>query len=453
MKIQFCICLLFILQSSAAQDFKLMRYEENYASYADSTKNYYHKLKHLPIVASRGIYLTLGGELRAELDYVQNENWGYNNEGRDLFVLQRYQLHTDLHLGQRIRIFGQLRSGLEQGRKNGPRPIDEDKLNVQNLFVDIIPYKRGEKRLLLRIGRQELRYGSGRLIDVRDGPNLRLYFDGAKVVYSTKDMQLDAFVMSDGKVKPGVIDNVSNKQANLWGLYSSLKDILYSNIDVYYLGINRSSNVYDAGVGEETRHTIGTRIWSNKRPFLYNFETAAQFGKFGHGRIAAFAVSSEIGYAIKQIKGFPTVKLKADYISGDQDRADSRLGTFQALYPNGGYFGMNPQLGPANLISLHPSLHWNYTKKLSFTLESVFNWRNSLDDGVYNPNGSFRLSSSNSNQHYIGTAFIQTSTWHINKFVDYNFGIQYFKIGDFVQDVVPSHKDVFFVGSMLRFMF
>ena len=316
-----------------------------------------------------------------------------------------------------------------------------------------MPYQREGKSLLLRLGRQELRYGSGRLIDVRDGPNLRLYFDGVKMIYSTQHMQVDAFVMSDGKVKSGVMDNVSNKEANLWGLYSTFNNLLASNFDMYYLGIRRSMSVYDAGVGSETRHTIGTRIWNNKNPFIYNLETAVQFGKFGQRNIRAFALSSEIGYSIKQVKGLPMVKLKADYISGDGDREDSRLGTFQALYPNGGYFGMNAQLGPANLISLHPSLHWTLAQQFSFSLESVINWRNSLEDGVYNPNGSFRLSSSDSDQRYIGAAFIHTCTWHINKFIDYNMGFQYFKGGDFVEDVVAQHKDVFFVGSMLRVMF
>jgi hypothetical protein len=33
----------------------------------------------------------------------------------------------------------------------------------------------------LRVGRQELEYGSGRLIDLREDPNVRMSFDGFKV--------------------------------------------------------------------------------------------------------------------------------------------------------------------------------------------------------------------------------------------------------------------------------
>nr|WP_181151239.1 alginate export family protein [Sphingobacterium gobiense] len=71
------------------------------------------------------------------------------------------------------------------------------------------------------------------------------------------------------------------------------------------------------------------------------------------------AISSEIGYVFKHTTGLPAVKLRSDYISGNKSSNDGQLGTFNAMYPKGGYFGMNPQAGPANLIPVHPNLIWN----------------------------------------------------------------------------------------------
>src|SRR5690606_32634181 len=136
---------------------------EDYSGLKDSAKTFYNKIKYIQLSEDRQFYLSLGGEARGELNYAENEDWGETNVGRDVFFLQRYHLHADLHIGDRIRIFGQLRSGLEDGRKTGPRRIDEDKLNVQNLFIDFVAYKKTDKLLTLRVGRQELRYGSGRL--------------------------------------------------------------------------------------------------------------------------------------------------------------------------------------------------------------------------------------------------------------------------------------------------
>lgn len=358
-----------------------------------------------------------------------------------------------MHIDDRIRVFGQLRSGLEDGRKIGPRRIDEDKLNVQNLFVDFMAYKETDKSLTLRLGRQELRYGSGRLIDAREGPNLRLYFDGAKVAYSSPNLKIDAFVMADAVVNTGVFDNTSTRKPNLWGIYNTYITPKGLNFDLYYLGINRKNARFDAGVADELRHTLGVRFWRNGIGFVYNFEAGYQFGSFGSDNINGLALSSEIGYVFKHITGLPALKLKSDYISGDKNPNDGKLGTLNALYPNGGYFGMNPQAGPANLMSIHPNLNWNPAKNVTLTLDVVFNWRNSLNDGVYGPSGSLRLSSSSSKERYIGTAYMTTFSWDINDFLSYNIGVQYFKTGSFINDVIPTHKDGFFVGSVIGFKF
>ena len=208
-------CLLLVAQSAFGQDFELMRYNEDYSEWKDSAKTFYNKIKYIRLSPSGNTYLSFGGEVRVELDDVKNEDWGESDMGRDVFSLQRYQLHGDLHFGNRVRVFGQLRSGLENGRKRGPRGIDEDQLNVQNLFVDIVPYKKINKSLTLRVGRQEIRYGSGRLVDVRDGPNLRLYFNGAKAAYASPNLNVDVFVLEDAIMNTGVFDNSATGKTNL----------------------------------------------------------------------------------------------------------------------------------------------------------------------------------------------------------------------------------------------
>jgi len=42
------------------------------------------------------------------------------------------------------------------------------------------------KSVLLRVGRQELMYGSQRLIAVREAPNNRIAFDGLKFIFNKK---------------------------------------------------------------------------------------------------------------------------------------------------------------------------------------------------------------------------------------------------------------------------
>lgn len=447
------ISLFMLAKFSHAQNFRLLRYDEDYSTLKDSARTLYNRLKYLPLSKSGRTFLSFGGEARLEGDRAQNEDWGGRGVGTQVFLLQRYQLHADLHVGERVRIFGQLRSGLENGRKTGPRLIDEDQLSVQNLFVDLIAYKGQTEKITVRLGRQELQYGSGRLIDVQEGPNLRLYFDGVKVAYSSAKLKVDGFVMANGGIKTGMFDNPVSRKASLWGVYSTWYAANKVNIDISYLGIRRADAIFDEGIADELRHTVVTRFWNLGSGLLYNLETSYQFGSFGKGKIRAWGGSADIGYKFGNLKGSPTLNLRSDLVSGDGKKGDGRLGTMNGLYPNGGYFGVYPQAGPANLMSLHPSVAWNPAGNVRLSLETVCYWRQSLEDGIYRPSGAFNLSSSGSARRYIGTTYMTMVIWNINPYLNYIFGVQYFDTGNYIDDIIHQHKNGFFVASQLAFKF
>ena len=137
---------IFIPVQISAQ-FKLMRFDEDYTSYKDSAKLLQLHQIHTDCRKKSNNYLSLGGEARLEFVDFNNEDWGRMGIGSNPFLIQRYSVHADLHLGSRVRIFGQVRSAWENGRKNGPRPIDEDHLNIQNLFIDVDILKNDKEKV------------------------------------------------------------------------------------------------------------------------------------------------------------------------------------------------------------------------------------------------------------------------------------------------------------------
>jgi len=108
---------------------------------------------------------------------------------------QRYMLHADFHLGQHFRIFGQLKAGWKMERDGGPRPTDRDKFDVHQAFMDVSADIGDSRSLTLRAGRQEMDYGSSRLISVREGPNVRQSFDGVKLALDASVWRVDGFVV------------------------------------------------------------------------------------------------------------------------------------------------------------------------------------------------------------------------------------------------------------------
>ncbi|WP_433830293.1 alginate export family protein [Flavobacterium anhuiense] len=454
-KIFFISIVSFLLMgnTASAQSFKLLRYDENYEFLKDSNRNFYERLKFIPLNQEKDVYMSIGGEARYEYVDFNNEDWGRFNIGHNNFLLQRYDLHADVHLGKRFRIFAQLRSALEDGRTNGARGIDEDQLNVQNLFVDVNLWQQKDKKITVRAGRQELDYGSGRLISVREGPNARLYFTGGKLMYTSSRVSIDAFAMMADTVHTGVFDNKMSKQLNLWGAYSKIIFPKAGNLDLYYLGFRRDESVFEEGIAPERRHTIGSRLWKYGGGFIYNLEAAYQFGTFGSGNINAWTGSVDIGYMFENVKFKPTINLRNDYISGDKNQGNGELQTFNPLYPKGGYFGFSPQVGPVNLIDIHPYATMDLLSNLKMQVDVVLNWRFSTDDGVYRPSGILNLRGSDSDERYIGTAYLANFTYSINKYISVVSGIQYFKTGAFINDMIPNSKDGVFFNARLGFKF
>jgi hypothetical protein len=450
----FFLMLVFVVvsQVSIAQSFKLMRYDEDYFQFADSIQRSYYKLKYIPLSKNKEVFMSTGGEIRYEFAAFNNEDWGRRGVGRNNFLLQRYNVHADLHVGKIIRLFGQVRSALEDGRKNGPRPIDEDRLNVQNLFLDIKLPGADTNSFLIRIGRQELDYGSNRLVSVREGPNVRFYFDGLKLVYKAKSFVLDGFVIKSGSVYPGVFDNKSLKRPNFWGVYSSSSIPLLKHLDIYYLGKNTFPAQYEDGTFDEHRHTIGSRIWGQLYNWKYDVEGAYQFGKFGTGKICAYTVSLDLGYQFESVKMKPFFGIRNDYISGDE-RRDTHLQTFNPLYPKGGYFGFNPLLGAANLIDIHPYAYGQLSTNCTMLVDLVFNWRYSLTDGLYRPSGLFNLAADASSSRYVGTAYLLKFAYKINPFLSVDAAAQYFNTGPFIADIIRENKNAFLSNYRVVFKF
>lgn len=446
------ICTCFSMATANGQGIKLMRYDEDYSRLKDSVRNWYNTLKFLPLSADKKVFFSFGGEIREEFGGKFNEDW-IRDQGFNSSFLQRYSFYADLNVGTRLRFFAQLNSALENGSKYGPSPVDEDQLAVQNLFAEYRILKDSSNSLSLRVGRQEINYGSGRLISVREGTTVRQYFTGAKLRYATALFSVDAFVLAADEVNFGVFDNRPSHQANLWGAYSNLNIQKAGNFDFYYLGIRRDQAEFEEGTGKELRHTLASRYWKSGGGFIYNLEAAYQFGKFGKGNIDAWTLAIELGYTFEHTRFRPSINLRNDYISGDQKVGDGKLQTFNPLFPKGGYFGFNPLIGPSNLVDLHPYLTLEITDKLSAQGDVVFNWRYSLNDGIYRPGGNFNTSGSSSHHRFIGTTYLLSADYKFNNHLSFSAGGQYFRIGHFIKDIVPLWDNSKFFNAQVSYKF
>ncbi len=105
-----------------------------------------------------------------------------------------------------------------------PRPaIDKDKLDVSQLFLELrssthhhaIPFE-------VRVGRQNLNYGDGSLVSIRD-LNVRRPFDGIKLILRPQKWRIDIFAAKPVVTSPGFFDDAPDHTQAFWGVIANYK--------------------------------------------------------------------------------------------------------------------------------------------------------------------------------------------------------------------------------------
>ena len=163
-------------------------------------------------------------------------------------------------------------------------------------------------------------------------------------------------------------------------------------------------------------------------------------------------MSSNTTYQFSKTILKPTIGLKTEAISGDNNLGDNRLQTFNPLYPKGAYFGLAALIGPANLFDIHPSIDLELNKQLAFGIDYDIFWRLSRKDGIYAPNMSLIYSGKNSNEQFIGKQLSTNLNYQLNPFVFFKIEGTWFKSGAYLNEV-SAGKDIFFTAFTTQLKF
>jgi hypothetical protein len=406
-------------------------------------------LKYIALSESLEAYVSLGADVRERLEYIRNQDWG--RLPSDGYLLSRFMVHADVRVGALARAFVQLASAFVTGREGGPRPVDEDLLDVHQAFLELSLEIRSLGRFTLRAGRQEVDYPSARLIAVRDGANVRLSFDGLRAIQQLGAWHVDALALVPVETARGIFDDGWEPGQRLWGLYSAgpvVPDVLA--LDVYYLGLLRENAVFDQGSARELRHSVGARLSGTLGNLDYNTELVFQFGSFGAGQIRAWTVASDTGYTFTSARWRPRLGGQANVTSGDKDRNDVDLQTFDPLFPRAAYFSEANLIGPLNHIDLHPVLGLEPAESFSLAVSWDVFWRYSLADGLYRMSAVPQVTVADNPERFVGSEATVSAVWSIADGTQLFASYTHFFAGPFLRRAGLGH-DVDFVAGWLSY--
>jgi hypothetical protein len=339
-----------------------------------------------------------GGELRDRYSSLENA-YLYNKKplaGSDeSFNLFRTRVYGDLCYLDLIRVYGEFTSA-DSSPQTIPHPSsDVDKADILNLFVEAKVMTIDDYGLYLRGGRQELLFGSQRLISPSDWSNELRTFQGVRALFHTDKIEEDAFWVQPVVINTGKLDSIDDRQvfAGNYFKYRFNKDI---SLDLYYLYLE-NDNQTAAGqkglLGGYDVNTIGGRFVGqagDHGQYLWDFEGAYQFGNWSNQTINANMYVAGLGYWFKNVPGIPTFWVYYDHASGTREPvAGSEHQTFNPLFPTGhNYYNSEDLFGRLNINDFHLELAFFPTNWMRFTVGYHVLNLDEAKDALYNPSGS-----------------------------------------------------------------
>ncbi|MCA9065982.1 MAG: alginate export family protein [Planctomycetaceae bacterium] len=248
-------------------------------------------------------------------------------------------------------------------------PIDTNRADLLQAYVDIKIGEIGDGKLSYRYGRQLLKYGGQRLISPLAWSNTFRNFEGHKLVYTDSDWDIDGFAVQSvngagGNLFRPVSFDHADQSRRLTGVYATYKGIENNNVDLYWIHFDEDTP--SAALMDGSRHTLGMRI-AGKQPvkegkavvgsWNWDLEGAWQFGEDNFGSAAIRDVNAGMlgalgGYTFESAPLKPGIGGIFYYSSGDNDPTTGDINTFYTMYPLGhAYWGQIDNLSGQNLLN------------------------------------------------------------------------------------------------------
>lgn len=397
--------------------------------------------------------LTLGGEFRFRMEAETNKAFGATEPAQDTFTLYRYLVHADVKYRDLFRVFVQGAAMFDEDRDLALRPTDENRIDLHQMFFDVRVLGE-DKPLTLRVGRQELNYGS--VLAPPDWTNIRRRFDGVKLFAKGKTWDADLWY-----VKPVVVQREQrdrfDEDHDFYGAYVTYKGIERHGVDFYAFATDDTGNALNPNGkrGDRNIYTLGSRFWGKTAPWDYEAELTGQWGHWAGDTVQAWSWILDGGYTLERVAWKPRIGAGFDWASGDEDPRDGKVGTFDQLFPLGHkYLGLLDVIGRQNVTAANVNLSaWPIAEKLGAAMAYHAFWLNDDHDALYGVGGNaVRRDLTGHSGTEIGHEVDLTVQWKVDVHSTVLVGYSHFWDSDFIiQTGVSEDADLFYVQYALKF--
>ena len=339
----------------------------------------FDSIKYIPIGSDAKTYLSFGLSVRERFESV---SFRLPPVFPDDYLLERFQLHADLHLGTHVRIFTQLVDSRASG-KTFVGPADQNKLDLEQTFVEVMA-PVGPGGLKVTVGRQDPAIDLQRFVAAREGPNVPQPFDSVVADYTVQDWSVVAFysrpvLPRDGKL----FDDRSYPTFTIEGVRIERRNIGAGKLVLFAAYLRDEDGRYLSPVGDERRNVLDLRYGGRAAGWDWDLEGMAQGGHVAEKKIRAWGGGGLFGYTWTSLAWLPRLGLQFDAASGTRNPTGDTAGTFNPLFPNGFYELLAGYPGYANFVHLKSSAMVHPTRRISVLFTAGVLSRQTTADAVY----------------------------------------------------------------------
>jgi hypothetical protein len=400
---------------------------------------------------------TVGGEERLRyMDETNSRLTGKDNA----YLLTRSRVFVDFWFRDIFRVYVEFLDARSTHQTEVPLLIDRDYADFLNLFGELKIVDFLDHPGYLRVGRQEMLFGSQRLISPLDWANTRRTFDGARAYWHGDKVDADVFITQP------VIPNVDRLDApdssilfgGVWLTYRPAKGQF---IDLYYLDINNDDNVAPGLFNKKGKQvkgtyntsTLGSRIGGDyHNGLLWDFEGMWQFGDWSNQTTSAWAGTAGLGYNFANVLFTPSFWAYFDYASGDHNPGFGQHGTFNQLFPFGHfYFSQIDDFGRQNIQDLNFQANFRLTPWIFTNIQYHILHLDAAKDALYGPQGALapqggaieRIDPTGKAGTDVGQVLHVLTNFHLTQHQDIFIGYAHLFAGTYLKEApVPGFKTV-----------